>query len=413
MKICIIGCGNMGTGLACLLAMEEDVERLTLADNNTKLVERALSKVESQGGNVKKIKGVQVDALKQEEVARVAEGVDIVFNGTYPSCNVSIMQACLDAGAHYLDLAAMPFKMPGVPPLNTLEAQFELDDKFKAGGLTAIPSAGVAPGWTDLAARYIIDQLDTVDKVIVRFGDWYDSEEMILALSPPAIFAEFFGPPGYSLCSENGEGKKVDLWRSEEVYEFPDPVGRITLFTVNVHGEIYTLPRFTGKPIKHVEVKGGWQVRKLSIKEMWIRAMAKQMPHHLGSEMINMIELFSSSIKGPWDFKDACDKGIVKDGAVAFSVEVSGTKGGQQVLHTVYNVITLSESLKHLPWASHGVYATVSVLPLELVLMLGRGELTKRGVVAVASLDNYKTILRRANEKGHIQSENIKKLQIL
>jgi hypothetical protein len=69
--------------------------------------------------------------------------------------------------------------------------------------------------------------------------------------------------------------------------------------------------------------------------------------------------------------------------------------------------------MRNLPWAIHGVYATIGAIPRELILMLGRGEITRRGVVAVASLDNCKEILKRVSARGHILSEKIERVMVL
>lgn len=47
MKVCIIGSGSQGTGLAGLLAMEPDVETLILADYFTESVEKAYALVQT------------------------------------------------------------------------------------------------------------------------------------------------------------------------------------------------------------------------------------------------------------------------------------------------------------------------------------------------------------------------------
>ena len=47
MKVCIVGTGSQGTGLAGLLAMEADVERLVIADYSEKNLEIARGLIDS------------------------------------------------------------------------------------------------------------------------------------------------------------------------------------------------------------------------------------------------------------------------------------------------------------------------------------------------------------------------------
>ena len=168
MKISIVGCGNQGTGLAGLLAMEDDVETIVLADYNPEMVNTAKSFIDELGNKVhtKNIITKQVNAMDSNDVARVIEGTDLVFNGILPKCNIPIMEACLEQNAHYLDLFGLPFEGEGVDKNETIGAQFELDKEFKEKDLTAVPSVGMSPGWTSLAAEYIMKGMDSVDEII-------------------------------------------------------------------------------------------------------------------------------------------------------------------------------------------------------------------------------------------------------
>ncbi len=410
MKVCIVGCGAEGSGIAGLLA-QEGVEQLILTDLDEGRANSAVDRVKSLGAKVK-VKGEEVDATKREAVAQLAEGMDIIFNATVPVTNIPIMQACLDVGAHYLDLFSYPFKMPGVPPLETIDAQLELDSDFKAAGLSAIINVGVCPGWSDVTARYLMEQFDTVDTVMVRWVDWYDSSELMTSFNPLVTMGISLPQP---ICWDNGEVKEVDLYDSKEDYEWPEPLGTHSLYTGCLDPESRTIPEFagraTGKSVRHVEVKSGLRVgRWKSSPELWVEALRRQAVKHPIEEVTaNLLVLLGESFVEPPDMREVCDKGIVADGAFGASVEVSGTQDGRRVRHTMYTVMTLSEAMEHIPWANHMVYSTIGAVPIEVVLMLDRGEITKRGVIGAGSLDNYKEILERVRKRGHRLSEKIER----
>lgn len=406
MKIAIIGCGGQGTLLACLLAKEEDIEQLILADRDASSAKRAEGVVKAISTEVE-LKIEQLDASKKEDVARVAKGADIIFNATFPEFNIPVMEACLDVGAHYLDLLAYPFKLPGIPEHGTIDAQLELDDKFKAAGLTALVSMGVSPGWTDIAARYIIDQLDTVDTVMLRIGGRYDSKELIAPFASEVLMGEWFGAP-YPICVDNGEIKEVDLLESAEPYQFPEPLGWLTVYTVTLHTEVRTIPEFVGKPVKHIELKNAVDIGKWAMKDVWVEAIRKQTAKYPEREMIKMTELFGKSFIQPADTREAYDKGIITGGRCGFCVEVTGQKDGRRMCHTVCRVVTNVDAQKRVAWAGDGNYVTV-VPSLVTVLMIGSGEITKRGVIGGAALDNPETILKRVNEYGGITTEKIER----
>jgi saccharopine dehydrogenase-like NADP-dependent oxidoreductase len=408
MKICIMGCGNQGTGIAGLLAQEDDVEELILADNDINRATTAEALIKSMGNIVKtrSIKTAQADAHNSQEIAKVAEGVDLIFNGIFPSCNIPIMQACLKIGAHYTDLFSWAVEGPDVPRSETIDAQLELDEKFKSAGITAIPSLGIAPGWSNLVTRYIIDKLDTVDSVITRTVDWIDSKELLAPVVPWQVFYLWLGPP-HPTYIENGQFKKIDLLESEEEYELPRPIGKQKVYTFAQDPDIVLLDRFSGKSIRHVEAKMAICMGGLSMKDVWIKAISEQTSKHVGAD--NMFELFGQSLKITTDFKTLCDEGKLKAGALGCSVEVTGAKSGVAVRHTAYCVTTLSESMKHIPWAGHNVYGTVGGMVIELILALCRGELNQQGVLKTASLDNPELWFKKMKARGQLLSEKIER----
>jgi len=84
-----------------------------------------------------------------------------------------------------------------------------------------------------------------------------------------------------------------------------------------------------------------------------------------------------------------------------------GTKNGRPIKHTCYYTSTLELAQKHLPWASHSVYGTVGGMPIELVLGIGRGEITQRGVLSVAQLGDTTWLWQAMAARGQIMTEKI------
>jgi saccharopine dehydrogenase-like NADP-dependent oxidoreductase len=407
MKICIVGCGAEGSGLAGLLARERDVEELILTDINEKRAMAALERVKSLGTGVK-AKAKKVDATVRKDVARAAAGMDIIYNASIPLINIPTMQACLDVGAHYLDMLSYPFKVPGVPPLETIDAQLEMDDRFKEAGLSAVINVGVAPGWTDIAARHMIEQFDVVDTVMVRWADWYESSELVTSFNPLVTMAITLPQP---VCWDSGKVEEVDLYKSKEDYEWPEPLGTMTLYSGAFDSEVRTIPEFVAKAanksIRHVEVKSGLRVGQWKNSEaLWVEALRRQaLKHPTEKVTANLLELLGESFVQPADIRELYDNGVVTDGAFGASVEVSGIQGGRRACHTMYNVMTLKEAMEHIPWANHMVYSTIGGVPIQIVLMLGRGEITRTGVIGAGSLDNYEEILKGVESRGHNLSE--------
>ena len=411
MNVAVVGSGNQGTGLAGLLAREPDVERIVLADYDPAMVDTAMGLVRGLDGvdhEKLDLVPVTVDAANKDDVVTAIAGCDIVFNGTIPTFNMPIMDACLEVGAHYLDLFALPYEGPGVPKAETIGAQLELDEAFRAKGILGLPSVGMSPGWTSLAADYMMAGMDTVDSVIIRWADWLDTTAFVAPISPPVLFHEWFGAP-YPLAVEAGEPVEVDLLESEEDFDFPDPIGSMPVYTVTAHPDIVLIPRFADKPIRWVEEKGGIVLGSLKMKDVWLKAIRAQTGQAQPGPDDSAEKRFAGSFIAPIEFFNLYESGELKDAALSFTTEVVGTKGGEPVKHTCYYTSTLELAQQHLPWASHSVYGTVGGMPVELVLGLGRGQIAERGVLSVAQLDDTMWLWRAMSARGQIMTEKIER----
>lgn len=410
MKVCIVGTGSQGTGLAGLLAMEPDVELLTIADYSEKNLGIAKEQIATLGDKIHAhIEVKTVNAGDIEDVRRVIAGHDVVFNGIIPRFNIPIMRACIAERCHYADLFASPYEGKGVTHDETIGAQLELDEEFKKIDRLALPSIGMSPGWTSLAAQYIIDQLDTVDTVTMRWGDFVDSDEYFAPISPVTLYDEWFGAPA-PMRTCDGQPQQVDLLESEEEFEFPAPIGKRKIYTVTAHPDIALIPRFAGKPMHICEEKGGVFMNNLTMKDYWIKGIQQAVAAQ-GNERTtcNMKEEFARSMTPPQDFMRLYQEGKIRNHAVCFSVGVTGLKDGTHVEHICYYTATLDVAQAHLPWASPAVYGTIGGMPIELVLMMGRGQLKQRGVWSVGSLGIAAELNQAMAKRGQKLTEKIER----
>jgi saccharopine dehydrogenase-like NADP-dependent oxidoreductase len=415
-KVCIIGCGNQGGCLAGLMACEQDIEHMVLADMNIDTAKNVRSLIKGLGDKAK-VKDVSVDtvnALDAGDVARVAKGASLVFNGILPFCNIAVMKGCLKAGAHYMDLYSMSVYNPEAPYNETIEAQMELDEEFKAAGLTALPCEGVQPGWVNLAAKYVIDQMDTIDSVIIRGLTWIESKELI-AQGPDKLQIMLNLHIFPSSYIQDGKVVRLDSVDHGEEFEFPEPVGKKIVYMESLTAVEKIIQMSTDKPIRLLMSKGAILGGTSDIKETIFRAVREQVLKHPNNENINIVEALASSLKSManMNFKEALENGLLLKGADASSVDVTGTKDGQNAHHVLYYVSSLHEAVKHIPWVGNSAYGTSGGMPIITALMLLRGEITKRGVLTPAQLDNPKAIFKKLEERGHYLCEKIELSSIL
>ncbi len=409
MRISIVGCGNQGAGMAGMLAHEPEVDKVVVIARDAGRLQRAVETVASMGrpGGQGWIEGRQADPADVESLARAAEGSDLILNATVPALNMPVMKACLRLGAHYMDLYSYSRALPGAPDSETVEAQLELNNDFEQAGLSAFPCLGISPGWTTLAARYLADGLDTVDSVIVRNVDWIESKDLLALCIPEIMLSLWLSPPG-PVYLQRGEVRSRGLLESEELYEFPQPVGSRHIYTITSLADAVLTSRFIGKPVGLIEEKGALLSGGLSQKDIWITALQRQTAAEhpeMAPRSEPLLTVLGSSfgLAGDLDIQVALREGTITDGAFASVVEVTGARDGRTFRRTISCVSTLRRGLELVPWAvaAAGIFATVGTIPVELLLMLCRGESIRRGVLPVTSIENPAGLFERMKQRGH------------
>lgn len=169
-KVLIIGAGGVGTVVAHKVAALTDVFSDVMLASRTK--SKCDTIAQTIGGN--RVKTAAVDAENVPQLVELLRSFkpELVINVALPYQDLTIMDACLEAGVNYLDTANYEPKE---------EAKFEYkwqwayQDKFKAAGLTAILGCGFDPGvtsvYTAYAAKHHFDEIHYLDIVDCNAGD--------------------------------------------------------------------------------------------------------------------------------------------------------------------------------------------------------------------------------------------------
>ncbi|QIE41877.1 saccharopine dehydrogenase family protein [Rhodobacteraceae bacterium SC52] len=167
-NVLVVGAGGVSSVAVHKMAMNADIfGKITLAS-------RTKSKCDDIAASVKARTGVEVataalDAMDvAATVALIREtGAELVVNVALPYQDLVLMDACLEAGVHYLDTANYE---PEDEAKFEYHWQWAYQDKFKEAGLTAILGSGFDPGVTSVFATWLrkhkldgIRQLDVLD----------------------------------------------------------------------------------------------------------------------------------------------------------------------------------------------------------------------------------------------------------
>ena len=168
-KVMIIGAGGVGGVVTHKCAQLPEVfSEIVLAS-------RTLSKCDAIAAQLDRpIRTVKVDADNVPELAALLkqERPELVINVALPYQDLTIMDACLEAGVHYLDTAN--YEPPDTAKFE-YKWQWAYQERFKKAGLTALLGSGFDPGATNMFTAYLakhyFDEIHELDIIDVNGGD--------------------------------------------------------------------------------------------------------------------------------------------------------------------------------------------------------------------------------------------------
>jgi saccharopine dehydrogenase (NAD+, L-lysine-forming) len=172
-KILIIGAGGVGRVVAHKCAQVPDVF------NEIMLASRTVSKCEQIRDEIKEktgisIKVAKVNADKVPDIVALIKDFkpQLVVNVALPYQDLSIMDACLEAGVDYMDTA-------NYEPLDVAHFEYSwqwaYQEKFRKKGLMAVLGCGFDPGVSNVfcayAQKHLFDEINYIDILDCNAGN--------------------------------------------------------------------------------------------------------------------------------------------------------------------------------------------------------------------------------------------------
>ena len=243
MRIFVLGAGATGSLLAQLLARQG--HSVTCGDKDPERARHFLGKKST-------IPIVQVNARNLWGIVGAARGSHLIVNASPAVFNEIVLRAALRLRAHYLDLAAHLVRHPFRPE------QLRFHKRFQQKNRTAVITAGVAPGLTNLLAMRAAEMLDSVEAVYVRLYEGTESKDPISMWSAEVSFDEAVSRPRVVRDARFRLAKRFD---EPERFRFPPPIGETTV-VLAAQDEVCTLPY--SLPLREMDVKiGGNEIARL------------------------------------------------------------------------------------------------------------------------------------------------------
>lgn len=250
-KVLVIGgAGAMGQVIVRDLIDAEDLAVVIADFDEAKAVKMARTLCEKPGKGTDKprVSGVFTDITKHDVMVKSMAGIDLVVNSTPYYHNVGVMEACLAAGCHYIDLGGL---------FHVSKEQLKLNDRFKSANLTAVLGMGAAPGMTNVMAAAGQQELDKVDSIDIYVGSVDNTvfeHPFPIPYSIETLADEYTLSP---MVYEDGEFKAVPALSGAVKVDFPMPVGtQEAIYTL--HSEVLTLPEtYKAKGVKRTTFRLG------------------------------------------------------------------------------------------------------------------------------------------------------------
>ncbi|MDG2271710.1 MAG: saccharopine dehydrogenase family protein [Halioglobus sp.] len=234
-KVMIIGAGGVGGVVAHKCAQLSDVftEIVLASRTETKCkaiagqLSRPISTAQVNADNVPAL----VELLRQEKP-------ELVINVALPYQDLTIMDACLEAGVHYLDTA-------NYEPIDTAQFeyrwQWDYQQRFVDAGLTALLGCGFDPGATNVFTAYLakhyFDDIYELDIIDVNGGD--HGYPFATNFNPEINIREVSAECRHW---ENGEFVTTAAMSKKARYTCPDDVGTFNIYRM-YHEELESLSK--------------------------------------------------------------------------------------------------------------------------------------------------------------------------
>lgn len=385
-KVLIIGAGGVGTVVVNKVAQNND----TFTD--IMLASRTKSKCDAIAADVKKrtgvtIKTAKVDADNVPELVALFKSFqpELVINVALPYQDLTIMDACLEAGVHYLDTANYEPKD---------EAHFEYSwqwaykNKFEKAGLTAILGCGFDPGVTSVftayAAKHHFDEIHYLDIVDCNAGD--HGKAFATNFNPEINIREVTQKGKYW---ENGKWVETAPHEIHKALTYPE-IGQKESYVI-YHEELESL-------VKNFPT--------LKRARFWMTFGQEYLTHlrviqNIGMARIDEVEYNGQKIV-PIQFlkavlPDPGDLGENYTGQTSIGCRIRGIKDGKELTYYVYN--NCSHEAAYKETGAQGVSYTTGVPATIGALMFFKGEWRKPGVYNVEEF-NPDPFMEQLNLQG-------------
>ncbi len=369
-KVLIIGAGGVGGVVAHKCAQAPEVfSEIMLASRTLEKCDRIAAQLP------RPIKTAALDADNSAEVVALIRDFQpaIVINVALPYQDLSIMDACLETGVHYLDTAN--YEPPGEARF-CYKWQWDYQDRFRDRGIMAVLGCGFDPGVTNIfcayAQKHHFDEIHTIDIVDANAGD--HGLPFATNFNPEINIREITAKGRYW---ENGQWIETEPLEQRRSIDLPE-IGPKDVYLL-YHEELESLAQ---------NIKGLKRIR------FWMTFSEKYLTHLRVLENVGMTSIEPIEIEGvkisPLQFlkavlPDPASLGPRTKGKTNIGCIIDGLKNGVRKKIHIYNVCDHQEAFREVQ--SQAISYTTGVPAMIGAMLVAKGIWTGAGVFNVETLD--------------------------
>lgn len=386
--VLIIGAGAAGSVVAKKCALNRDVF------TQIHLSSRTLAKCEKvQREAASRIEISQVDADNVPEVVALINRVkpQLVVNMALPYQDLSIMDACLETGVHYLDTANYE---PKDEAKFCYKWQWDYQKRFSDKGLLAVLGCGFDPGVTNIfcahAQKHLFDTIETIDIIDCNAGD--HGKGFATNFNPEINIREVTQRGKYW---KDGQWIEIDPLSISKMIDYPG-VGPKKSYLI-YHEELESLAQ---------NIKGLKQIRFwMTFSDNYIKhldvlqsvGMTRIDPVHYNGMDIIPLQFLKALLPEPSSLAENYT------GKTSIGCLIQGVKNGQPKKYLIYNVCDHAETNKEI--GAQAVSYTTGVPAMVGAMMMLQGHWRGTGVMNVETLnpDPFLAQLAKHGLPWHVQ----------
>lgn len=392
-RVLVIGCGGVAQVAIQKCCQVDDVfTDICIASRTVSKCDALKEKLE--GKTKTKMTTAKVNADNKDEVVALIKSYqpDLVMNIALPYQDLTIMDACLEAGVNYMDTANYEpedtddpswraiyekrCKEKGFSAYFDYSWQWAYKKKFEEAGLTALLGCGFDPGVTQAycayAKKHEFDTIDTIDILDCNGGD--HGYAFATNFNPEINLREVSAPGSYI---ENNKWVEIPAMSIKREYNF-DGVGEKDMYLLH-HEEIESL---------NVNIPEAKRIR------FFMTFGQSYLDHMRCLEDVGMLSTSPVMFEGkeivPIKFlkallPDPATLGERTVGKTNIGCIFTGKKDGQEKSYYIYNICDHQDCYKEV--GSQAVSYTTGVPAMCGALMLLEKKWNKAGVYTVEEFD--------------------------